>query len=63
MFWILHGLFKCIKIIKFKRYIKKVIRISVLNTSSIFQTFKFTKFKRNFKKVNRIYVLDSLRIV
>ena len=50
MFWILHGLFKCIKIIKFKRYFKKVIRISVLDSSSIVKRFKIIKVKRILKK-------------
>ena len=47
------------KSIKFKRNLKAVIIISVLNTSSIFQSFKTIKFKRNYTKVIRISVLDS----
>jgi hypothetical protein len=47
------------KTIKFKRNLKEVIIISVLDTSSIVQSFKTIKFKRNYTKVIRISVLDS----
>ena len=40
MFSILKGSFKCFKVSKFKRNLKKVIMISVLDTSSIVQSFK-----------------------
>ena len=59
MFCILKGYFKCFEIIKFKRNLKKVILISVLDTWSIVQNFKTIKFKRVFTKVIRISVLDS----
>ena len=59
MFWILHGLFKSIKIINFKRNLKKVIMISLFDTSSTVESFKIIKFKKNLKKVIMISVLDT----
>ena len=63
MFWILREQFKCFKIIKFKRNLKKLIMISLFDTSSTVENFKIIKFKRNLKKVIMIYILDTSQIV
>ena len=49
MYWILQVV-ESFKIIKFKRNLKEVIIISVLDTSSIVQSFKIIKFKNILKK-------------
>jgi hypothetical protein len=49
LFCILKEYFKCFEIIKFKRNLKKIILISVLDTWSLVQSFKTIKFKWNLK--------------
>jgi hypothetical protein len=63
LFWILLGYLKCFKITKYKINFKKLIMISLYDTSSIVETLKIIKFKRNFKKLIMISVLDRSSIV
>ena len=59
LFWILFGYLKRFKIKKYKRNFKKLIMISLYDTSSIVETFKIIKFKRNFKKLIMISLFDT----
>jgi hypothetical protein len=67
LFRILQGYLKCFKVIKFKRNLKKLILISLYDTSSIVETFKIIKFKINFKKSNYDFCFgflnDSLNVL
>jgi hypothetical protein len=47
------------KIIKFKINFKKLIMISLFDTSSIVESFKIIKFKRNLKGVIMISLFDT----
>ena len=59
LFWILLGYLKCFKITKYKRNFKKLIMISLYDTSSIVENVQIIKFKRNLKQVIMISVLDT----
>ena len=63
LFWILLGYLKCFKITKYKINFKKLIMISLYDTSSIVETFKIIKFKRDFKKLIMISLYDTSSIV
>jgi hypothetical protein len=52
-----------LNVLKFKRNLKKVIRIFVWDTWILVQSFKIINFKSNLKKGSRISVFGTLRIV